>query len=105
MTERYAARWSIGVAIEDARQVFGTGQARNRTARAVERTVPFQLACQAIATAWYATAGHLKGPRWAGRLLNPRWWVLRHAASRLSAGVLPGRARRPSGGRRVGRAA
>jgi hypothetical protein len=28
--ERYAARWSIEVAIEDARQVFGTGQARNR---------------------------------------------------------------------------
>ena len=56
--ERYASRWSIEVAIEDARQVFGAGQARNRTARAVERTVPFQLACQAIATCWYATAGH-----------------------------------------------
>jgi hypothetical protein len=56
--ERYAARWSIEVAIEDARQVFGAGQARNRTARAVERTIPFQLACQAIATCWYATAGH-----------------------------------------------
>jgi hypothetical protein len=56
--ERYAARWSIEVAIEDARQVFGAGQARNRTARAVERTVPFALACQAIATCWYATAGH-----------------------------------------------
>jgi DDE superfamily endonuclease len=56
--ERYASRWSIEVTIEDARQVFGAGQARNRTARAVERTVPFQLACQAIATCWYATAGH-----------------------------------------------
>ena len=56
--ERYASRWSIEVAIEDARQVFGAGQARNRTARAVERTVPFQLACQAIAICWYATAGH-----------------------------------------------
>jgi hypothetical protein len=47
MIERYAARWSIEVAIEDARQLFGAGQARNRTARAVERTIPFQLACQA----------------------------------------------------------
>ncbi len=56
--ERYASRWSIEVAIEDARQVFGAGQARNRTARAVERTVPFQLACQAITACWYATAGH-----------------------------------------------
>ena len=56
--ERNAVRWSIEVAIEDARQVFGAGQARNRTARAVERTIPFQLACQAIAACWYATAGH-----------------------------------------------
>jgi hypothetical protein len=56
--ERYATRWSIEIAIEDAKQVFGTGQARNRTARAVERTVPFQIACQAAAVTWYATAGH-----------------------------------------------
>jgi hypothetical protein len=56
--KRYAARWSIEVAIEDSKQIFGAGQARNRTARAVERTIPFQLACQALATAWYATAGH-----------------------------------------------
>jgi DDE superfamily endonuclease len=56
--ERYAARWSIEVAIQDAKQEFGAGQARNRTAGAVRRTVPFQLACQAIAVTWYATAGH-----------------------------------------------
>ena len=56
--ERYAARRSTEVAIEDSKQVLGTGQARNRTARAVERTVPFQLACQALAVCWYATAGH-----------------------------------------------
>ena len=56
--ERYAARWSIEVAIEDAKQEFGAGQARNRTPNAVRRTVPFQLACQAIAACWYATAGH-----------------------------------------------
>ena len=56
--ERYAARWAIEVAIQDAKQLFGAGQARNRTASAVERTLPFQLACQAIAVLWYATAGH-----------------------------------------------
>jgi len=56
--ERYASRWSIEIAIEDAKQIFGTGQARNRTAAAVERTVPFQIACQAVAVTWYATAGH-----------------------------------------------
>ena len=58
VVERYAARWAIEVAIEDAKQVLGCGQARNRVAAAVERTVPFQIACQAIATLWYATAGH-----------------------------------------------
>jgi len=56
--ERYAARWAIEIAIEDAKQLFGTGQARNRTAAAVERTIPFMLACQAIAVCWYAAAGH-----------------------------------------------
>ena len=56
--ERYAARWSVEVAIEDAKQVFGAGQARNRTARAVRATVPFTLTCQSLAILWYATAGH-----------------------------------------------
>jgi hypothetical protein len=56
--ERYASRWSIEVAIEDAKQIFGTGQARNRTAGAVRRTIPFQLTCQTITMTWYATAGH-----------------------------------------------
>jgi len=56
--QRYAARWSVEVAIEDSKQIFAAGQARNRTARAVERTIPFQLACQAIVVTWYATAGH-----------------------------------------------
>jgi hypothetical protein len=56
--ERHAARWSIEVAIEDAKQEFGAGQARNRTANAVRRTIPFQLTCQALAMTWYATAGH-----------------------------------------------
>jgi len=56
--ERYAARWSIEVAIQDAKQESGAGQARNRTANAVRRTIPFQLACQALAVLWYATAGH-----------------------------------------------
>jgi hypothetical protein len=54
--ERYASRWSIEVAIQDSKQLFGTGHARNRTARAVERTVPFEIACQAVAVTWYATA-------------------------------------------------
>ncbi|MGO9083391.1 MAG: hypothetical protein ACLQDY_30935 [Streptosporangiaceae bacterium] len=45
-------------AIEDAKQLFGAGQARNRTARAVRVTIPFTLACQSLAIIWYATASH-----------------------------------------------
>jgi hypothetical protein len=55
---RYAARWSIEVAFEDARQHTGVGQARNRTQRAVERTVPFGLITQSIVVVWYALHGH-----------------------------------------------
>jgi len=56
--ERYAARWSVEVAIQDSKQIFGAGQARNRAARAVERTIPFQRTCQAITVTWHATPGH-----------------------------------------------
>ena len=45
-------------AIEDAKQAFGAGQARNRTAHAVRAAVPFTLTCQSLAILWYATAGH-----------------------------------------------
>jgi hypothetical protein len=72
--ERYAARWSIEVAIEDAKQEFGTGQARNRTADAVRRTIPFQLACQALAILWYATAGHHPADADAHRARAP-WYT------------------------------
>jgi hypothetical protein len=58
VVERYSCRWSEEVAIEDAKQVFGVGQARNRVKNAVERTVPFGLFCQTLATVWYAVAGH-----------------------------------------------
>jgi hypothetical protein len=72
--ERYASRWSIEVAIEDSKQIFGTGQARNRTASAVERTVPFQIACQAAAVTWYATVGHDPADLHERRSLSP-WYA------------------------------
>ncbi len=56
--ERYAARWSIEIAFEDAKQTTGVGHARNRLRRAVERTVPFGLAMSTLAICWYATAGY-----------------------------------------------
>jgi hypothetical protein len=58
LVARYAARWCIEVAFSDARQILGVGQARNRTRKAVERTVPFGLICLSLTVVWYAAAGH-----------------------------------------------
>jgi len=55
---RYAARWSIEVAIEDAKQITGVGQTHTRTAQAVHRAVPFGLAVQSLTIIWYAGHGH-----------------------------------------------
>src|SRR3954465_6578788 len=55
---RYGSRWGIEQAFADARQILGVGQARNRTRRAVERTVPFGLICFSVITVWYALHGH-----------------------------------------------
>jgi hypothetical protein len=71
--ERYAARWSIEVAIEDAKQLGGVGHARNRLERAVQRTVPFGLIVNTLAICWYATAGHHPGDVEAARALAP-WY-------------------------------
>ncbi len=56
--ERYADRWPIEVSYEDAKHVFGVGHARNRTSRAVQRTVPFQFLTMTLTILWYALAGH-----------------------------------------------
>ncbi len=55
--ERYDERWSIEVCIEDAKQITGVGEARNRVKQAVERTVPFGLLCQSLTICWYALNG------------------------------------------------
>ena len=72
---RYAARWPIevGIVLQDARQVFGAGQARNRLAAAVHRTIPFTLACQSIATLSYATAGYHTADVTEHRARAPRY--------------------------------
>jgi SRSO17 transposase len=58
LVERYGERWSIEVCFEEAKQLAGVGQARNRTRRAVERTVPFQFHCMTLTILWYALHGH-----------------------------------------------
>ncbi|MHB8506881.1 MAG: IS701 family transposase [Acidimicrobiales bacterium] len=71
--ERYATRWSIEVAIEDAKQTIGVGQARNRLRLAVERTVPFGLTVGTLAVCWYATSGHHPDDVQTARELAP-WY-------------------------------
>jgi len=58
LVERYADRWPIEVCFEEAKELFGVGQARNRTRLAVERTVPFQFLSMTLTILWYAACGH-----------------------------------------------
>jgi hypothetical protein len=58
LVARYASRWGIEQAFADARHIVGVGEARNRTRRAVQRTVPFGLICFSVVTVWYALHGH-----------------------------------------------
>jgi hypothetical protein len=58
LVERFACRWSIEVAFEDAKQLVGVGEARNRTELAVKRTAPFGLLCMSLTIVWYAVNGH-----------------------------------------------
>jgi hypothetical protein len=55
--ERYAARWSIEQAFADAKQITGVGQARNRTPKAVDRTVPIGLITQSLVMLWHTRHG------------------------------------------------
>jgi DDE superfamily endonuclease len=58
IVERYGDRWPIEVAFEDGKEIFGVGNARNRTRKAVERTVPFQFLTMTLTIVWYALHGH-----------------------------------------------
>lgn len=58
IVERYADRWPIEVCFEDGKELFGVGDARNRTKKAVQRTVPFQFLTMTLAIIWYAADGH-----------------------------------------------
>jgi DDE superfamily endonuclease len=70
---RYAARWSIEQAFADARNVLGAGEARSRTRRAVERTVPFALLIHTLIITWYARHGHSPARITARRHAQP-WY-------------------------------
>ena len=103
---RYAARWSIEVAIFDAKQITGAGQARNRVRRAVERTVPFALLVQALVVLWYAghgdPAAHLAAARaaapWYTTKTEPAYADMHAALARAitAARISPTSTDRPS---------
>lgn len=97
--ERYASRWSIEVAIEDAKQTGGVGQARNRVRLVVERTVPFALIVNTLAIVWYATVGYHPDDvderrelaPWYRRRPNPRSSTCSPSSGALSSPAIYGR--------------
>jgi hypothetical protein len=80
LVERYAARWQVEVCFRQMRQDAGVGQARNRTPRAVQRTLPFGLVCYSLAIVWYTRHGHAPTDVAARRALAP-WYKTKHAPS------------------------
>jgi hypothetical protein len=74
LVARYASRWGIEQTFADARQIIGVGEARNRTRRAVERTVPFGLICFTMVTVWYALHGHCVEDV-TGHRARARWYT------------------------------
>ena len=80
LISRYAKRWSIEVASFDAKQLIGVGEARNRTERAVSRTVPFGFLCLSLVITWYALYGHAPEDV-AGHRLNAPWYRTKAAPS------------------------
>ncbi|MEV6984884.1 transposase [Sphaerisporangium sp. NPDC051017] len=55
---RYSWRWSIEQAFLEARHLLGVGQARNRTEKAVERTLPLGVIAYSLVIVWYARHAH-----------------------------------------------
>ena len=82
LVARYADRWSIEVAFQDAKHTVGVGEARNRVPRAVERTVPFGLICQTITIAWYALNGDPAADVRRRRMSAP-WYPMKRDPSML----------------------
>lgn len=70
---RFLERWSIEVAFQEAKGTLGVGEARNRVARAVERTVPFGFLCQSITVCWYLANGDARGDV-ARRRVEAPWY-------------------------------
>jgi hypothetical protein len=81
LVERYADRWPTEVAYEDAKEIFGVGDARNRTDKAVKRTVPFQFLAMTITILWYTLHGHHPDDVAEHRRRSP-WYLTKTTPSR-----------------------
>lgn len=79
---RYAARWAIEVTFSDVKNILGVGEARNRTIKAVERTVPFGLFCHTILILWYALHGYAATDT-ADRRASAPWYTTKTEPSTL----------------------
>jgi len=74
LVARYAARWAIEVTFFDTRQTLGVGQARNRTAEAVNRTWAFGMYVYTLVVLWYTLYGHRSGIV-ADRRIHAPWYL------------------------------
>jgi SRSO17 transposase len=80
LIERYSDRWPTEVAYEEGKEIFGIGQARNRSEKAVRRTVPFQFLAMDLAIIWYALHGHHPDDVTEQRQRNP-WYLTKTTPS------------------------
>ena len=78
--QRYADRWSIEQAIKDGKDLLGVGDAHNRLAPAVARTVPFMMLTLTILTLWYHLAGAADDDVHTRRVHAPWYRHKRHIA-------------------------
>jgi hypothetical protein len=74
LVTRYAARWAIEVTFFDTRQTLGVGQARNRTAQAVNRTWAFGMYTYTLVVLWYTVHGYQPGTVTDRRVQAP-WYL------------------------------
>jgi len=105
LIERYSERWPTEVAYEEGKEIFGVGDARNRSPKAVQRTVPFQFLAMTLTMIWYALSGHDPGDVEEHRTHHP-WYLTKTTPSfadmlaKLRRVIIacqfhPGRARAP----------
>jgi hypothetical protein len=101
LVARYASRWGIEQACADDHHIVGVGEARNRTRRAVQRTVPFGLICFSVVTVWYALHGHAPDDVTSHRT-RARWYTTKTEPSyddmtiKLRRVIIAARFRSPS---------